>query len=304
VESFSLPEDRNIFSRVMETHQRNDGANGKIMKYLAQYFLYPTDFELLLYASQLMQAEAMRYGVEHWRRNRGRCMGALYWQVNDIWPVASWASLDYFGRWKALHYYVKRFFAPLMISCCETGEMTERPSCIAQPAPIKKATHLSVANETLDSVTGTVKWALRNPLGEIKQSGEQAVTVSPLSSLWLDEIDFSDCDELSDYFSYSFNINGIEVSSGTVLFCMPKHYNFVDPELTVSQKNDTITVTASAFAKSVEIYSDDCDFVLSDNFFDINSGSKTVRILEGSPTKIKARSVWNIGTVTKYSNFT
>ena len=76
IESFTLPEDRNIFSYIMEKHQRNDAANGKIMNYLAQTFLYPTDFDTMLYASQLLQVESIRYGVEHWRRNRGRCMGA------------------------------------------------------------------------------------------------------------------------------------------------------------------------------------------------------------------------------------
>lgn len=98
VEQFTLPDDRNIFSRVMERHQRNQAANGKILSYLSQTFRYPNSFDDLLYASQLMQAEAIRYGVEHWRRNRGRCMGAIIWQLNDIWPVASWASIDYYGR--------------------------------------------------------------------------------------------------------------------------------------------------------------------------------------------------------------
>ncbi|MDE7048720.1 MAG: glycoside hydrolase family 2 protein, partial [Lachnospiraceae bacterium] len=103
VESFTEPEDRNIFSRVMEMHQRNRAANGKILNYLSATYLYPKDFDHLLYASQLLQADAIRYGVEHFRRYRGRCMGTVVWQLNDIWPVASWASIDYYGRWKALH---------------------------------------------------------------------------------------------------------------------------------------------------------------------------------------------------------
>ncbi len=125
VESFTKPSDRNIFSYVMEKHQRNKSANGKIMNYMAQTFLYPTDFDTLLYASQLLQAEAVRYGVEHWRRNRGRCMGAIYWQVNDCWPVASWSSIDYYGRWKALHYMARRFYAPVLLSCEEEGTLTQ-----------------------------------------------------------------------------------------------------------------------------------------------------------------------------------
>ncbi len=93
VNTFTLPEDRNIFSYTMEMHQRCMGANKKILTYLADTFNYPCDFGTLLFASQLLQAEAMRYAVEHLRRNRGRCMGALYWQLNVVWPVASWSSI-------------------------------------------------------------------------------------------------------------------------------------------------------------------------------------------------------------------
>ncbi len=107
VESFTEEKDRNIFSRVMENHQKNPAANGKILYYLSENFRYPENFRKLLYVSQILQGMAMKYGVDHWRRHRGRCMGTLYWQINDNWPVASWASIDYFGRWKALHYMAK-----------------------------------------------------------------------------------------------------------------------------------------------------------------------------------------------------
>lgn len=295
VKSFTLEEDRNIFSRVMEMHQRNAGANGKIMGYLAGMYRYPYDFESLLYASQLLQADAIRYGVEHWRRHRGRCMGAVYWQLNDIWPVASWSSIDYSGRWKALHYAAKRFFAPVLLSCRETGEMTERPSCVIQPAPIRKAARLSLSNETRQSVTGTVRWALRDPSAAVLKSGEKTVNVDALASQWLDELDFSDCDELSHYFSFEFLHGTTVVSSGTALFCMPKHFAFQDPALCVTRNGDTLTVTASAYAKSVELYSDDEDFVTEDNFFDMNAGNVRVRILRGDPHGVKARSVYDLG---------
>ncbi|MDR2589714.1 MAG: glycoside hydrolase family 2 protein [Oscillospiraceae bacterium] len=299
IKSFTEPEDRNIFSRIMEMHQRNCAANGRIMYYLSSTYRYPTEFEHLLYASQLLQAEAIRYGVEHWRRNRGRCMGTIYWQINDIWPVASWASLDYFGRWKALHYYAKRFYAPVLISCMETGEMTERPFCVAEPSPIKKAAKLAVSNESLNEITGTIKWALRDASANIIINGEEKVKVKPQSSLWLYELDFSGYDELSTYFSYELEVSQTPVhlthSSGTVLFCMPKHFNFIDPKLTVTREGEQITVSAAAYAKSVEIYSDDEDFVLSDNFFDINAGSTTVNIVRGNPKNLKVRSVYEIG---------
>lgn len=139
IRAFTLPEDRNVFSYVMEKHQRNASANGKIVSYLSQMYLYPRDMELLVYASQLLQAQAMQYGVEHWRRNRDgkHCMGAVVWQLNDCWPVASWASIDYFGRWKALHYYEKRFFAPVLISCHEEGILSQNTNVNAEPFALK-----------------------------------------------------------------------------------------------------------------------------------------------------------------------
>ena len=113
VRSFADGEDLNFFSPVMESHQKNPSANGKIMSYLAASFRYPKSFDDLLYVSRVLQGCAIRYGAEHWRRHRGRCMGTLYWQLNDIWPGASWSSIDYYGRWKALHYMAARFYAPL-----------------------------------------------------------------------------------------------------------------------------------------------------------------------------------------------
>ncbi|MCM1266847.1 MAG: hypothetical protein NC302_03000, partial [Bacteroidales bacterium] len=253
VETFTKPQDRNIFSRVMEMHQRNAAANGKIMTYLSATYLYPTDFETLLYASQLLQADAIRYGIEHFRRNRGRCMGAVVWQLNDIWPVASWASIDYYGRWKALHYAEKRAFAPLMISCEEVGELSERPFCVAQPEPIEKSARLHVANETMTRADGTVRWSLRKADGETLLTGEQAVSVEPLSGVWLSKLDFSSYDELEVYISYSFEQNGEIVSENTTLFTAPKHFRFRDPQLSWRREGSILIITAGAYARSVEI---------------------------------------------------
>ncbi|MDE6743092.1 MAG: glycoside hydrolase family 2 protein [Lachnospiraceae bacterium] len=121
IRTFTEPEDRNIFSPVMESHQKNGWANGKILYYLSENFLYPKDFESLLYVSQILQGMAIKFGVEHFRQNRGRCMGTLYWQMNDNWPVVSWSSIDYFGRWKALHYMARRFYAPIAGSIRKEG---------------------------------------------------------------------------------------------------------------------------------------------------------------------------------------
>lgn len=294
VEAFTAPEDRNIFSRVMEMHQRNTAANGKIMSYLSATYLYPTDFEMLLYASQLLQAEAIRYGIEHFRRNRGRCMGTVVWQLNDIWPVASWASIDYFGRWKALHYAEKRAFAPVMISCEEIGELSERPFCVAQPAPIEKSARLHVANETMESVSGVVRWSLRRASGEVILDGAEEVRVEPLSGLWLSKMDFSSYDELEVYISYSFEQDGRVVSEGTSLFTAPKHFRFQDPKLHVRREGSELIVTAQAYAKQVAVEGVDGDVKLSDNFFDMNPGERRIEILEGEASEFTVKSVYQI----------
>ena len=298
INTFTLPEDRNIFSRIMEMHQRCKGANKKILTYLADTFKYPSEFGTMLYASQLLQAEAIRYGVEHLRRNRNdeRCMGALYWQLNDIWPVASWSSIDYFGRYKALQYLAKRFFAPVMISCEEIGETATRPFVVMQPDFYDYSTQarLAVTNETTNEVSGTVNWALRSADSKILQSGSQDVTIPALTSVWLDNIDFNKTDVVNNYLSFEYVVDGKVVTEGTVLFTVPKHFNFINPNLRYEVNGNEITIFADSYAKYVEIDSPDSDFILSDNYFDMNAGSKTVEILEGTPKTIRLRSVYDI----------
>ena len=298
VESFTLPDDRNVFSRMMERHQRNGAANGKIMSYLSQTFRYPNSFDDLLYASQLLQAEAIRYGVEHWRRNRGRCMGAIIWQLNDCWPVASWSSIDYFGRWKAMHYAARRFFAPVMISAEEHGELDQNPKINEfHPSPIRCVARINVANETRQDLVGDVVWRLCSPDGSILEGGIfEQVTVPALTSVWMDELDFTDrADATGCYVTFAFLAGDVLFSEGFAIFCAPKHFNFVDPQLSVHAEGDWIIVDAAAYARSVWIESDDPDLLLSDNAFDMNPGQKRVRILRGTAENLRARSVWDLG---------
>ncbi len=295
IEEFTLPEDRNPFSRVMELHQRNAAANGKILNYLSQTYLYPMSFETVIYASQLLQAEAMKYGVEHLRRNRGRCMGTLYWQLNDIWPVASWASIDSNGRYKALHYESRRFYEPIHISCEETGEYSVRND-ITDERTIGYETKakLFVNNDTLSDVNGIVEWKLCSADGKELQSGKEELSVKALSVANLEEIDFKTADVKTSYLWYAFKVDGEIVSSGTVLFTKPKHFNFVNPKLKVKIKGNEITVKSNAYARYVEVYDETGDIKLSDNFFDMNKGERKVKVLSGNPKGLKVRSVFDI----------
>lgn len=299
VKTFALPEDCNPFSYVMEKHQRNNAANGKIMNYLYQTYLYPTSFDAFVYASQLLQADAIRYGVEHFRRNRGRCMGAIYWQLNDCWPVISWASIDYCGRWKALHYAAKRFFRPLTLSCAEEGLLTQNPNINFEryeyeENALKKGMRLCVENETMLSHTVEVTWQLRRADASVIRQGRETVTVEPLSSKWLEYEDFADADTFDDYIAYQMTENGAPAASGTALFCAPKHFRFADPQLALRVEGDEIVVTAAAYARSVQILNADDTLKLSDNFFDMNAGETRVRILSGQPSGLRVRSVYDI----------
>ncbi|MDY4221626.1 MAG: glycoside hydrolase family 2 protein [Candidatus Faecousia sp.] len=296
IEAFTAPEDRNVFSYVMEKHQRNASANGRIVSYLSQMYLYPGDLSSLVYASQLLQAQAMQYGVEHWRRNRSdnRCMGAVVWQLNDCWPVASWASIDYFGRWKALHYYEKRFFSPVLISCHEEGILSQNTNVNAEPFDLKKTAQLNVSNETLRNFTGKAHWALRRPDASVIESGSFDVTVGPMSAVWCPKQDFSSQATYDCYYSYELvDEAGVTVGEGSVLFCAPKHFHFVDPQLEAHLEGDEIVVTAKAYARSVELMAG-ADTLLSDNYFDMNAGTKRVKILRGEAKEVKARSVYDI----------
>lgn len=295
VNSFTLPEDRNVFSRIMERHQRSIPANKFLMGYIADNFKYPTSFSAFLLATQLFQAEAIKYCVEHLRRNRGRCMGALYWQLNDIWPVASWASIDYYGRYKALQYYAKRFFEPVLISCREVGETDTRSFINAERADkLITTAQLSVTNDTLTAVSGTVKWELRDNKANVLKSGIKNVTVPPMSVITLENMDFNQTDPYTTYISYSYDVDGKTVSRGTTLFTAHKRFDFENPNLRCEINGDEITVYADTYAKAVEIDSPDSDFVLSDNYFDMNAGSYTVKVVEGTPKTLYLRSVYDV----------
>lgn len=272
VKTFAEDDDLNLFSPVMEAHEKCEDGMKKLLYYIYQTMRYPTSFEGLIYASQLMQAEIVRIDVEHMRRHRGRCMGSTYWQINDTNPVISWSSIDYDGRLKALHYYAKKFYAPILLSVDERDP---------------KNIIFNVSNEKLIPVKGQLRWALRENTSEIIISGNEEISVDSLSAVDCLKLDLSS--ELSSisakrsrYIEYDlYGENGDHISGGKVIFVQPKHFSFVDPNLRacVSEKESTfeIEVFADAYAKGVFLDLTDGDCIFSDNWFDI-SGGKIVSV--------------------------
>ncbi len=275
VESFTRPEDRNVFSRVMESHQKCVGGNGKILYYLAQNYRYPLSFRHLLYASQLLQAEAMRAGVEHWRRNRGRCMGAIYWQLNDCWPVCSWASVDSFGRWKQLQYAAGRFFAPVLVSCEREGFRIR----------------VNVVNDTLSPFSGNVLLRLIDARGRVITARGIPAEVPALTAVWIADEDFMPEkgglhpeDGLAAVLTLRDG-RGETASENCELFSPPKFFAFSKPhiEMNVAQKGEdcAVTLTSDVFAWGVwlETYGAECEF--SDNGFFLMPGESRTVVARG-----------------------
>ena len=152
IRQFADEKDMNIASPVMESHQKNAGGNERIAATMFRYFRFPKDFASFVYLSQIQQGLAIRTAVDFWRSLKPHCMGTLYWQLNDTWPVASWASLDYGGGWKAMHYMVRRFFQPVAVAAIPSDDESE--------------IRLSVVNDTLEPVTLTIESFLVDLAGQ------------------------------------------------------------------------------------------------------------------------------------------
>lgn len=272
IDTFAEKTEQNIFSPVLESHQKNDAANGKILYYLSENFRYPKDFEQLLYVSQLLQGIAIKYGVEHWRRNRGRCMGALYWQVNDNWPVASWSSIDYFGRWKALHYMACKFYAPIAVSLTtEDGKI-----------------QLFVENETNEMQSCQANIQIKNVQCEVLREGTATESVEPFSSKKVLELDLAEIPEyaacadkefLREDWERQIVLEGtVTLQDGNALKTVEtlapyKYMELPVPKLSVEvrqQEEDyEISLTSDCFAPFVALDFPDADVIFSDNFFTI-----------------------------------
>lgn len=273
VKKFAGEGDLNIFSEVMESHQKNGTANAKILHYISENFLYPNTFEHLIYVSQVLQGMAIKHGVEHWRRNRGRCMGALYWQLNDNWPVASWASIDYYGRWKALHYMAKRFYADVLGSVQRTG-------CVFTPY---------ISNETFKGVESEVKVYVKTMDNEVVFASGQTIKAKALSSVAGEKVDITSAvahRESSCYVEIIFNNSDGTVTRQVEPVLEYKHTKLPKTKVDITVEKtgiDTVeaTVTASGFSAFTALMSD-THIVWDDNYFFIT---------DTEPVKVKGRII-------------
>jgi beta-mannosidase len=165
VESFTEPADRNVSSRVMEVHQRNKGGNARIVETMTRYFRFPSDFDQLIYVSQIQQALAMKTAIDSWRSLKPRCMGTLYWQLNDTWPVASWSSIEYGGRWKVLQYLARNFYAPVNVVAIPNDGQGSFAVLAVSDEPVVQTLQVQVVAVQLHTGASRALWSGAVPLG-------------------------------------------------------------------------------------------------------------------------------------------
>lgn len=265
VNSFTLEDDRNIFSRVMESHQKNDAANCKMLYYLSENLRYPKDLTHLLYASQVLQGMAIKYGVDHWRRNRGRCMGTLYWQINDDWPAPSWSSIDYFGRWKALHYMAQKFYAPHAVS------MTlEDHRC-----------HVYFSNESFETTEYSLTLSIRDLSGNVLETYETKGNSPAFSAIETAVVDICSWEDQKDdvFLEAVIHTKDQKVLKDVETLVPYKYLNLKNPVISTEaeETNDAfiLHISSDCFAPFVALDFDDADVIFSDNFFHLTD--KTVQ---------------------------
>lgn len=275
VNGYTLPPDRNITAPVMEHHQRSGIGNTVIMQYMLDWFRVPKSFEMTLWLSQILQGLAIKYAVEHWRRNMPRCMGALYWQLNDCWPVASWASIDYHGRWKALHFAAKRFFAPVLVSALyEDG-----------------AAKIHVSNDRRTNFKGQVRWTVYLVDGRILAANTTDVAADRLSSRHVLDVDLSTLAQeygaRNMMFAFELLEAGKVISSNLLLLDMPKRMALRIPGIRTRVKKHGNKFVIELAARAPALYAwlelAGVDARLSDNFVHVMPGRKVV--IQAIPAK-------------------
>ena len=292
IATYADPADWNMTSYIMEHHQRSWVGNGLMIAQMTDTFRMPKDFPSLVYLSLILQAEGIRYGVEHWRRNRDRVSGTLIWQLNDCWPVASWASLDYFGRWKALHYAAKRFYAPLLLSVADDGKVMK----------------VHVTSDLVKPVDVQAHWRLETLDGKCLNSGEQPLRARALADTLVGSYDFSALvtpdNQRKVVFVAEMWQDGMLISQSVTPFVANKHLELRKPGLKgrvhVEGQTLYVDISARSLARFVELSIEGTDAVFSDNYFDVPAG-KSVTVSTPLPENWTAKST--VQTRSLYDSF-
>jgi beta-mannosidase len=265
IRTFAKPEDMDIRSATMQDHQKNHGGNERILSYMLRWYPEPKDFESFVYLSQVLQAEAIKVGAEHLRRQMPNTMGSLYWQLNDCWPVASWASIDYYGRWKALQYYSKRFYDDVIVS----------------PFRHDGKVDVYVVSDKLQPLNGTIHTRLLDFSGKVLSEKTQDVQIPAQSSAIYFTADqkelLANADPTKSFLVFDLTVGGQQVSRNLIFFDTMHNLDLPKPvkiETSLDKSNGgyAVTLRSPALARSVFVSFGDLDVKTEDNYFDLLPG--------------------------------
>jgi beta-mannosidase len=264
VRTYTDKAEPDITEPVMMAHQKSAGGNQKILFYLLAKYREPKYFADMVYLSQLVQSGAMRFAVDQWRRHIDRCGGALYWQFNDCWPVASWAGIDYHKQYKAVHYHARHFNKPVCLSNDYFNNRAE----------------IYLANDLPKPFTGKLDWQFQDFSGKTIASGQEAVETAASSAKRLITLNYSRIIKGFDKKSLVLYVtledqNGV-VDEKNYLLAPDKNVHLPKPKIAIHAEVEGATAkikfSADAFARYVYAEIDGIEAPLSDNFFDIPGG--------------------------------
>lgn len=278
IRAFAAPEDMQAESPVMRAHQKYDSGNGnkRLLLYIERSFGEPRDFPSFVYLSQVMQAQGIALAAEHLRASRPQSMGSLYWQINDVWPGASWSSIDYYGRWKALQFHARRFYAPLLIAALRHDGNT----------------NVSMVSDRMASFDGHWRVQLMDFSGKVIDERKRVVNLPALSSTPAGS--FTDAQLLHGADPHSvfavFELadgEGVQ-SRNLVFFDEAKNLKLPVPhirtQLEPSVEGYKLTLSTDTLARDVWVSFGNLDVEMSDNAFDILPGqSVTVSVISKAP---------------------
>lgn len=270
IRTFAEPKDFDIESEVMKTHQKSAIGNEAIKQYMDMYYNSPSNFEDFVYVGLVMQGEGMKYGIEAQRRNRPFCMGTLYWQLNDSWPVVSWSGIDYYNNWKAMHYKVRDVFAPIAINIYRNEEMLD---------------FYIMSDELTSSNNLKLHVSLIDFTGKVYDNSQTEVIAKANSTEKVYSIPIVNfATEVQRKNSVVYVVLKDEtnqtIAENKYYFYWPKDLNLpithIEQNITYNDGECIITLTCDNLAKNVFVEIPIHGAKFSDNFFDLLPGEKKV----------------------------
>ncbi|PWD97874.1 beta-mannosidase [Marinilabilia rubra] len=272
IKSFSLPEDRSLWSDVMQVHQKHPTGNKTIKTYMDRWYPEPKDFESFVYVSQILQAEGMMDGIAAHRRAKPYNMGTLYWQFNDCWPVVSWSSRDYYGNWKALHYYARKVYGQIFVSPFEENGRVK----------------VTLVSDELKSVSGTLKLSLYDFDGNLINQNDHKIELPANSSREVINVAKNEflkgATPAKSVLKAELEQDGEILASNYLYFALPKDLKLPNANINGSvektEKGYAVTVFSEAVARNVQLQIPETEGWWTDNFFELIPGEEKTVVFE------------------------